>query len=78
MCLNLINMFGHPHANYNCLLSQESEQLLCGVCKCPVNLMLSPVICILLLYLMSIQLQFALGNTGLDMLASVMHIRAIA
>jgi hypothetical protein len=41
----------------------ESEHILCGVCECPVNLMLGPVIRTPLLDRMSIQLQFTLRNT---------------
>jgi hypothetical protein len=40
----------------------ESEHIHCGVCECPVNLMLGPVIRTLLLDRMSIQLQFTLGK----------------
>ena len=41
----------------------ESEHLLCGVCECPVNLMLGPVICTLLLNRMFIQLQLTNRET---------------
>jgi hypothetical protein len=47
------------------MTSRNLEHLLCGVCECPINLMLGPVIHTLLLDRMSIQLQFTLGNTGM-------------
>ena len=54
------NWFG-PVKGYS-LLDQMTQ---CGVCECPVNLMLGPVICIPLLDRMSIQHQFTLANTDI-------------
>ena len=44
---------------------------LCGVCECPLNLMLGPVIRTPLLDRISIQLQFTLGNTLTEILFKV-------
>jgi hypothetical protein len=49
----------------------KSEHPLCGVCECPLNLMLGPVIRTPLVDRMSIQLQFTLGNTVAEILFKV-------
>ena len=56
------NLFA-PVKGYS-LLDQRPVGI-CGICECPVNLMLGPVIRTPLLDRMSIQFQFTLGNTVL-------------
>jgi hypothetical protein len=49
----------------------KSEHPLCGVCECPLNLMLGPVIRTPLLDRISIQFQFTVGNTVTEILFKV-------
>ena len=63
----LSDMWKCPVKGYSLLDQMTSRNLSTssGVCECPVNLMLGPVIHTPLLNQMSIQLQYTLGTTGI-------------